>query len=199
MSDYISKNIKKLAEELSLDKKRSIGEVAKELKIPTHVIRFWESKFSQIKPELGRGKRRYYYQKDLEILKKIKKFLYEQGYTISGLQKLLKSRQNSQAQKEDIDLILSKAYENEAHQQELIFDKQYFKKEEGSLEEAELNSEGSNNQNALNQFNIFIDPSKKIIIDNINLLSEIKENIEEIIIDIRKKLAHLLSFFDDVS
>lgn len=74
-----------------IDRKRSIGEVAKEIGVETHVIRFWEDKFAQIKPEIGRGKRRYYFSDDIETLKKIKSFLYDQGYTIAGLQKLLKN------------------------------------------------------------------------------------------------------------
>lgn len=72
-----------------IDKRKSIGAVAKELEIETHVIRFWETKFSQIKPYIGNGDRRYYFEKDVLLLKKIKHFLYEDGYTIAGLQKIL--------------------------------------------------------------------------------------------------------------
>ena len=86
-----------------IDKKKSIGQVAEELGVRTHVIRFWESKFPQIKPEIGRGSRRYYFKKDVEILKKIQTFLYEEGYTIVGLQKLLKQRKKDtrEIKKED--------------------------------------------------------------------------------------------------
>ena len=90
MPHDIAREIEKLADDLGIDRKRSIGDVAKELKVETHIIRFWEEKFPQIKPEIGTGQRRYYYNKQLKILKRIKKFLYEDGYTIGGLQKLLK-------------------------------------------------------------------------------------------------------------
>ena len=88
-----------------IDKKRSIGHAAKELDIGTHVIRFWETKFDQIKPKIGKGGRRYYFGEDIEILKKIKTFLYEEGYTITGLQKLLKQRKKNQREvKKENDL-----------------------------------------------------------------------------------------------
>ncbi len=103
MSNYIIKNVTKLANEINSDKRRSIGEVAKELGIEAHVIRFWESKFEQIRPEIGRGKRRYYHKKDIELLRKIKNSLYDQGYTIAGLQKLIKNKQARHKQKPDID------------------------------------------------------------------------------------------------
>ena len=70
---------------------RTISEVAAELELPQHVLRFWESKFDQIKPMKRGGGRRYYRPEDIEILKKIKALLYEDGYTIKGVQKLLKS------------------------------------------------------------------------------------------------------------
>ena len=85
-----------MSQETQIDKKKSIGQVADELKVKTHVIRFWESKFDLIKPQIGRGGRRYYFGKDVEVLKKIKNFLYEEGYTISGLQKMLKQRKKDQ-------------------------------------------------------------------------------------------------------
>ncbi len=76
-----------------MDKKRSIGAAAKELGLPEHVIRFWETQFpDHIKPTLGAGGRRYYYNKDIEIIQKIKSYLYDSGYTIKGLQNLLKNR-----------------------------------------------------------------------------------------------------------
>lgn len=106
MSHDIAKEVQKIADNLGIDRKRSIGEVAKELKVETHVIRFWEEKFPQIKPEIGSGKRRYYYNKQLKILKRIKQFLYEEGYTINGLQKLLKKRKSESHQDEDLDVIL---------------------------------------------------------------------------------------------
>lgn len=107
MHNDIAREVEKLADDLGPDRKRSIGEVAKELKVETHVIRFWEEKFPQIKPEIGAGKRRYYYNKQLKVLKRIRQFLYEDGYTIAGLQKLLKKRKQNNYQDEDLDTILS--------------------------------------------------------------------------------------------
>ncbi len=107
MNNDIARELEKLADELGEDRKRSIGDVAKELKVETHVIRFWEEKFPQIRPEIGAGKRRYYYNKQLRVLKRIKQFLYEEGYTIAGLQKLLKKRKHNEYKDEDLDLILS--------------------------------------------------------------------------------------------
>jgi len=78
----------------NIDKRRSIGLVAKEIQIPEHTIRFWETQFPQIKPTIGRGNRRYYFDKDVGFLQKIKYFLYDEGYTIKGLQKLLNNKKN---------------------------------------------------------------------------------------------------------
>lgn len=117
MSHDIAREIEKLSDDLGVDRKRSIGEVAKELKVETHVIRFWEEKFPQIKPEIGTGKRRYYYNKQLKVLKRIKQFLYEEGYTIAGLQKLLKKRkQHDDYKEEDLDLILEGDRQEEGHE-----------------------------------------------------------------------------------
>ncbi len=69
---------------------RTISEVSKELGLPQHVLRFWESKFSQIKPMKRGGGRRYYRPEDLDLLRSIRDLLYEEGYTIKGVQKLLK-------------------------------------------------------------------------------------------------------------
>ena len=71
---------------------RTISEVSKELQVPTHVLRFWEAKFSSIKPLKRGGGRRYYRPEDLDLLRKIKSLLYDDGYTIKGVQKLLKDR-----------------------------------------------------------------------------------------------------------
>ena len=71
---------------------RTIGEAASELDVPQHVLRFWEAKFSQITPVKRRGGRRYYRPKDIDLLLKIRKLLYQDGYTIKGVQKLLEKR-----------------------------------------------------------------------------------------------------------
>ena len=81
---------------------KSIGEVAKILNLinkkngnlNTHTIRFWEKEFKQIKPKILTGKRRYYDKTSIDILKKIKYLLKEQGMTISGVKKLLNSKKS---------------------------------------------------------------------------------------------------------
>ncbi len=69
---------------------RTISEVSQEINVPQHVLRFWESRFSQIKPLKSGGGRRYYRPEDIELLRCIKDYLYKQGYTIKGVQRLLK-------------------------------------------------------------------------------------------------------------
>lgn len=76
----------------SPDAFRTISEVADELDLPQHVLRFWETRFSQIKPLKRGGGRRYYRPADLDLLRGIQHLLYEEGYTIKGVQKIL--RQN---------------------------------------------------------------------------------------------------------
>ena len=68
---------------------RTTSEVAAELDLPTHVLRFWEAKFPQIKPLKRGGGRRYYRPQDVDLLHWIRQSLYHQGYTIRGVQKLL--------------------------------------------------------------------------------------------------------------
>ena len=69
---------------------RTISEVADELHIPQHVLRFWETKFPQIKPLKRGGGRRYYRPDDIGLLRRISDLLYIQGYTIKGVQRLLR-------------------------------------------------------------------------------------------------------------
>ena len=68
---------------------RTIGEVAEDLDLPAHVLRFWESKFPQLKPLKRGGGRRYYRPEDIALLSRIRQCLYQEGYTIRGVQKLL--------------------------------------------------------------------------------------------------------------
>ncbi len=68
---------------------RTIGEAADELDLPAHVLRFWESKFPQLKPLKRGGGRRYYRPEDLLLLRRIRHCLYQEGYTIRGVQNLL--------------------------------------------------------------------------------------------------------------
>jgi len=74
----------------SADAFRTISEVADELEVPQHVLRFWESKFPQVKPLKRAGGRRYYRPDDVVLLRRIRNCLYDQGYTIKGVQKLLR-------------------------------------------------------------------------------------------------------------
>jgi DNA-binding transcriptional MerR regulator len=69
---------------------RTISEVSKDLSLPQHVLRFWETKFAQIKPIKRGGGRRYYRPEDVDLLKGIKSLLYNDGYTIRGVQKVIK-------------------------------------------------------------------------------------------------------------
>ncbi len=74
---------------------RTISEVADELGVEQHVLRFWETKFSQIKPLKRGGGRRYYRPEDVELLKNIYNLLYQEGYTIKGVQKLLSNTRSA--------------------------------------------------------------------------------------------------------
>ncbi|MDA1100379.1 MAG: MerR family transcriptional regulator [Proteobacteria bacterium] len=69
---------------------RTISEVATDLEVPQHVLRFWESKFTQVKPLKRGGGRRYYRPEDVDLLRGIRHLLYSDGYTIKGVQKLLR-------------------------------------------------------------------------------------------------------------
>ena len=71
---------------------RTISEVSVALDVPQHVLRFWETKFTQVRPMKRAGGRRYYRPEDVQLLFGIRKFLYEDGYTIRGVQKLLRER-----------------------------------------------------------------------------------------------------------
>lgn len=71
---------------------RTISEVAVELDVPQHVLRFWESRFAQVKPTKRAGGRRYYRPEDVDLLRGIRTLLYSDGYTIKGVQKVLKEK-----------------------------------------------------------------------------------------------------------
>src|ERR1700759_5254712 len=71
---------------------RTISEVATDLDVPQHVLRFWESRFNQIKPVKRAGGRRYYRPDDVDLLRGIQALLYVDGLTIRGVQKILKER-----------------------------------------------------------------------------------------------------------
>ncbi len=90
------------------DALRTIAEVASELRLEPHVLRFWESKFSRIKPLKMRGGRRYYSKSDIQTIREIKDLLYEKGYTIRGVQKLF-SQKNWQPGMSDMPAIVDAA------------------------------------------------------------------------------------------
>lgn len=71
---------------------RTISEVATELRLPQHVLRFWETRFAQIRPVKRAGGRRYYRPDDIELLRGVRALLYADGYTIRGVQKILREQ-----------------------------------------------------------------------------------------------------------
>ncbi|MBN9529229.1 MAG: MerR family transcriptional regulator [Alphaproteobacteria bacterium] len=82
----------------SPDAFRTISEVAADLDVPQHVLRFWETKFSQIRPLKRGGGRRYYRPEDVDLLRRIRTLLYGEGYTIKGVQKVLREGGRSAAE-----------------------------------------------------------------------------------------------------
>ncbi|MFM8989009.1 MAG: MerR family transcriptional regulator [Alphaproteobacteria bacterium] len=77
---------------------RTISEVADQLDVPQHVLRFWETRFAQIRPLKRAGGRRYYRPEDVDLLRRIRGLLYQQGYTIKGVQKLLRDTPRERAE-----------------------------------------------------------------------------------------------------
>ena len=104
---------------------RTISEVSKDLSLPQHVLRFWETKFVQIKPIKRGGGRRYYRPEDVKLLKGIKNLLYNDGYTIRGVQKVIKQNgtknifanenQNNNFTDQENDNIEQSNYANVSH------------------------------------------------------------------------------------
>ncbi len=76
---------------------RTISEVAEELNVAQHVLRFWESKFPQVRPLKRGGGRRYYRPEDIDVLRQIRALLYDEGYTIKGAQRHLRGRRSRTA------------------------------------------------------------------------------------------------------
>jgi len=83
---------------------RTISEVATELDLPQHVLRFWETKFLVIKPMKRGGGRRYYRPEDVGVLRRIRSLLYDEGYTIKGVQKLLRNGGQSKTTEPDVNV-----------------------------------------------------------------------------------------------
>ena len=76
--------------EKSVSAYKTISEVSKQIDVPSHVLRFWETKFGQVKPIKRSGGRRYYRSEDIDVLVNIRTLLYKEGYTIKGAKKALK-------------------------------------------------------------------------------------------------------------
>ena len=85
---------------------RTISEVSDELDVPQHVLRFWETKFPQVRPLKRGGGRRYYRPEDVALLRKIQRLLYSEGYTIKGVQRLLKDQRQSGADAEGAEALV---------------------------------------------------------------------------------------------
>src|SRR3546814_13453557 len=80
---------------------RTISEVSDELDVPQHVLRFWEGKFSQVRPLKRGGGRRYYRPEDIDLLRRIRDLLYSEGYTIKGVQRLLREGRGKDAEAQE--------------------------------------------------------------------------------------------------
>ena len=81
---------------------KTISETSKLLDIPSHVLRFWEKKFSNLKPKKSVGGRRYYSPSDLQILNSIKNLLYNKGYTINGAISYLDNQENNDSSEKEL-------------------------------------------------------------------------------------------------
>src|SRR3989337_3463487 len=80
---------------------RTISEVAQELDVPQHVLRFWESKFAPVRPLKRGGGRRYYRPEDIDLLRRIRDLVYSEGYTIKGVQRLLREGRGKDGEAEE--------------------------------------------------------------------------------------------------
>ena len=98
---------------------QTISEVSVQLDVPAHVLRFWESKFSDLRPLKRSGGRRYYRTEDIQLLQSIKSLLYDEGYTIKGAQNTLKKRSSasrpSQSNEAEQPLLATQRLASEAH------------------------------------------------------------------------------------
>ena len=101
--------------EKSPDAFRTISEVSRMLAVPTHVLRFWETKFSQLRPVKKNGGRRYYRPEDIVLLKAIQNLLHNEGYTIKGAQQVLRNFSKSGTFGNGLAAGNGDAYEASAH------------------------------------------------------------------------------------
>lgn len=79
----------------------TIGELSQELGVAQHILRYWESRFPQLRPMQRAGNRRYYRQADVELARRINRLLNQEGYTVRGVQKLLRDRSEPDVQTDD--------------------------------------------------------------------------------------------------
>lgn len=101
MTEAVEKKYQSRRRGKSAEAFRTISEAAGELELPQHVLRFWETKFPTIRPLKRGGGRRYYRPEDLLLLRRIRDHLYEDGYTIRGVQKLLRRNEGKKRGKDD--------------------------------------------------------------------------------------------------
>jgi len=116
---------------------RTITEVSTELELPQHVLRFWETKFPQIKPVKRRGGRRYYRPEDIVLIKGIKSLLYVEGYTIKGVQKLLRETGRSAAMAAESEELTASSDTHEGLQGSLSLESPFRAELEATLRELE--------------------------------------------------------------
>ena len=131
---------------------RTIIEVSRDLSLPQHVLRFWETKFVQIKPIKRGGGRRYYRPEDIELLRGIKYLLYNDGYTIRGVQKVIKENGTKK--------IISKPSQNN-----------HFTLDEDKLK--------NTNQNETRPHNMIADSKRKKLMSVLNDLVELKKKLNQ--------------------
>ncbi len=98
--------------EKSVSAYKTISEVSKQIDVPSHVLRFWETKFGQVKPIKRSGGRRYYRSEDIDVLIQIRTLLYKEGYTIKGAKKALKSYLKTEINLSNIKDLTKQADEN---------------------------------------------------------------------------------------
>ena len=98
--------------EKSVSAYKTISEVSKQIDVPSHVLRFWETKFGQVKPIKRSGGRRYYRSEDIDVLIQIRTLLYKEGYTIKGAKKALKSYLKTEINLSNIKNLTKQADEN---------------------------------------------------------------------------------------
>ena len=129
---------------------RTISEVSKDLSLPQHVLRFWETKFVQIKPIKRGGGRRYYRPEDIKLLRGIKSLLYNDGYTIRGVQKVIK------------DIGTKKILKNDTQNNSFTDDVNNYIQTNDNKSVSQYHLEESKRKKLMNVLNDLVDLRKKI-------------------------------------